>query len=408
MVQLPSRNAYEKGVIHRRFAMGGAVALIIMLLVILYEKLHDKLTPAIPAENWANKKLIEQDRMSGMSEKEILRNVQNGRYYIPKEVFQAYPVPHREPDGQHRLLIENCELHKDDVRQYGSLQAKKWLEQGKYNLNAEELEITDLQYELRHLSLMTLISSNNCGEEKARMEEIKQILATKNWDYRNTEALKQWQAAHDAEMKYTEPGFYVERRINKEKATIESSKQGVDARDEQCSREKAEQEKALKDTSPTSQSPHFLQKYKGAVIGTLCFIAVCAWLVTAPQTVASGNGYSHQIGSFGECDVNFDGCTISATHRRHHFWENEDYCESCWNGYGQDMFNRLSETKSESGGIKYDEYKCRCFGCEKEAVYSDWTRRYCAEHIKGTHYCRYPGCLNEITNYSTDLYCNEH
>ena len=36
--------------------------------------------------------------MSGMSEKEILKNAERGRYYIPKEVAQAYPVPHREPD----------------------------------------------------------------------------------------------------------------------------------------------------------------------------------------------------------------------------------------------------------------------------------------------------------------------
>lgn len=388
--------------------MTGALVLIIVLLVFLIEKLQDKFTPRIPAENWANKERIAQDRMSGVSEKEILINVQNGRYYIPKEVLQAYPVPHREPDGQHRLIIENCELHKADVRQYGALQVRKWADQGKYNLNAEELEITHLQYELSHLRLITLRSSCNHDKEKARMEEIEQILASKNWGCRNAEALKQWQAAHDAEMKYTEPGFYVERRINKEKTTSGSIQQEADARDEQCSREKGEQEKALKGTSPTSHRPQFLQKYKGAVIGTFCFIAVCGWLITAPQTVASGNGYSHQIGSFGECDVNFDGCTISATHRRHHLWENEDYCESCWNGYGQDMFNRLSETKPESGGMKYEGYKCRCFDCEKEAVYSDWTRRYCAEHIKGTHYCRHPGCNNEISNYSTDLYCNEH
>lgn len=181
--------------------MGGWIAIIIVLIIILCEKL----TPKTPAENWANKELMHRDRMSGMSEKQILYNVQNGRYYIPKEVFQAYPVPHREPDGQHRLIIENCELHKADVEQYGSLQAKKWLEQGKYNLNAEELEITSLQNELSNLRLMMLVGSSNHDKEKARMEEIKQILATKNWDCRNTEALKQWQAAHDAEMKYTNP-----------------------------------------------------------------------------------------------------------------------------------------------------------------------------------------------------------
>ena len=140
--------------------------------------------------------------LNGMSEKEILKSAERGRYFIPKEVAQAYPVPHREPDGQHRLIIENCELHKADVAQYGALQAKKWLEQGKYNLNAEELEITHLQYELSHLRLIILSSSYNRDKEKARMEEIKQILATKNWDCRNTEAVRQWQKAHDAEMKY--------------------------------------------------------------------------------------------------------------------------------------------------------------------------------------------------------------
>jgi hypothetical protein len=42
-------------------------------------------TPTIPAENWANKELIHRDRMSGMSEKEILRNVDKGRYRLPKD-----------------------------------------------------------------------------------------------------------------------------------------------------------------------------------------------------------------------------------------------------------------------------------------------------------------------------------
>ena len=364
--------------------MGGGVALIIMIFLILCEKLMPA-PKEIPEENWANQELIQKDRKTGMSEEEIRRNARRGRYYIPKEVFQAYPIPHREPDGRHRLLIENCELHKADVEEYGVSQAKKWLEQGKYNLNAEELAITHLQYELSHLKLITLCSSYNCDKENARMKEIKQILATKNWDCRNTEALKQWQAAHDAEMRYTNPETYAEQHIHNDTESIDENA-----------------------VSSISQSSNFFQRHKGAIIGTLCIIAVFVWVLTAPETIASGNGYSHQLGSFGECDMNFDDCTVSATHRRHHFFGNEDYCESCWNGYGQDMFNRLSGTKSNSGGVKHDENECRYFGCEKKAVYSDWTRRYCAEHIKGTHYCRYPGCLNEISNYSTDLYCNEH
>jgi hypothetical protein len=103
-----------------------------------------------------------------------------------------------------RIIIENCELHKADVSQYGAYQAKKWVEQGKYNLNPAELEITNLQYELQHLNLVVLSSSFNRDKEKARIEELKRILATKNWDCRNTEAVKQWQKAHDAENKYYE------------------------------------------------------------------------------------------------------------------------------------------------------------------------------------------------------------
>ena len=57
---------------------------------------------------------------------------------------------------------------------------------------------------------------------------------------------------------------------------------------------------------------------------------------------------------------------------------------------------------------KDDIVKCRRSGCGREAKYTDWNRRYCSEHINETHYCRYPGCLNEISNYSGDLYCHEH
>ena len=46
--------------------------------------------------------------------------------------------------------------------------------------------------------------------------------------------------------------------------------------------------------------------------------------------------------------------------------------------------------------------------CDEKAVYEDWTKRYCSKHINETHYCRYPGCNNEISNYSSDLYCYKH
>lgn len=61
------------------------MGLVFVILLMLGFWLHEKLTPTIPAENWANKDLIYKDRMSGMSEKEILRNVERGKYRIPKD-----------------------------------------------------------------------------------------------------------------------------------------------------------------------------------------------------------------------------------------------------------------------------------------------------------------------------------
>ena len=42
----------------------------------------ETIAPTIPAENWANKELIRQDRMKGISEKEFSRNLANGKYRL--------------------------------------------------------------------------------------------------------------------------------------------------------------------------------------------------------------------------------------------------------------------------------------------------------------------------------------
>jgi len=174
---------------------------IVSIISTCFEGIKEAFTPTLTAEHWANKELQHKDRMSGMSEKEILKNAERGRYYIPKEIAQAYPVPHREPDGRHRIIIENDELHKADIAQYGAYQAHKWVEQGKYNLNPEELEIVHLQIERRFQHLYSLGSSDKKYTDK--IKEIDAILATKNWDCRKTEAVQQWQRAHDAESRYT-------------------------------------------------------------------------------------------------------------------------------------------------------------------------------------------------------------
>ena len=58
------------------------MGLIMAIIIMLGFWLSEKLTPTIPAENWANKDLIYKDRMSGMSEKEILKNVECGKYRL--------------------------------------------------------------------------------------------------------------------------------------------------------------------------------------------------------------------------------------------------------------------------------------------------------------------------------------
>ena len=96
--------------------------------------IKEAMTPIIPAENWANKDLIHQDTMNGISSKEFQRNLANGKY----KVTETYPEPHRDKDG--KIIIENCLLYEQDLREHGAVQTMKWVRQGKYNLTPEELE----------------------------------------------------------------------------------------------------------------------------------------------------------------------------------------------------------------------------------------------------------------------------
>lgn len=108
--------------------------------------------PIIPAENWANKDLIYKDRMSGVSEKQILKNVENGKYKITK----TYPEPHRDPKTG-KIIIENCRMYYDDVKKYGAYQAQQWVKQGKYNLTPEELEKEHEYYKKKMEYLYSLL-----------------------------------------------------------------------------------------------------------------------------------------------------------------------------------------------------------------------------------------------------------
>lgn len=98
------------------------------------QAIKESCEPTIPAENWANKDLYYKDMMNGVSTKQLMKNVQNGRY----RMNEIYPEPHRDIDG--KIIIENCKLYNEDVWNYGAVQAQKWVKQGKYNLTPEELE----------------------------------------------------------------------------------------------------------------------------------------------------------------------------------------------------------------------------------------------------------------------------
>lgn len=123
------------------------VLFIASAVVTAYQLIKEACEPTIPLENWANKELIHQDRMKGISEKEFSRNLANGKY----KLTETHPEPHRAEDG--RIIIENCKLYHEDVRKYGAYHAHQWMRQGKYNLTQEELEKEHERYkkEMEHL-----------------------------------------------------------------------------------------------------------------------------------------------------------------------------------------------------------------------------------------------------------------
>ena len=102
-------------------------------------------------------------------------------------------------------------------------------------------------------------------------------------------------------------------------------------------------------------------KVKIALLFVILLVGFVVWMFASPKTIESGNGYKHQVGSFGECEVNFDDCMQDATHRIHHFFGNEDYCDACWESYGQGMFEKLADGSDSSGR--------KCSACGK--IYKD-------------------------------------
>lgn len=113
--------------------------------------LRESLEKPIPAENWANKELYHQDLMNGVSVEERMKNLKNGKY----KLVENRQEPHRDVDG--KIIIENCLLYNEDIKKYGAYQTYKWVEQGKYNLDAEGLKKEEERIKKKYKDLYSLL-----------------------------------------------------------------------------------------------------------------------------------------------------------------------------------------------------------------------------------------------------------
>ena len=121
---------------------------LLSLIVSCVQGIKEAYEPVIPAENWANKELYHKDLMNGVSVEQRMKNLKNAKY----KLIQSYPEPHRDSVSG-KIVIENCKLYNEDVKNYGAYQAHQWVKQGKYNLSPEKLEEEHkrIRKEMEHL-----------------------------------------------------------------------------------------------------------------------------------------------------------------------------------------------------------------------------------------------------------------
>lgn len=105
------------------------------ILYTCYQGIKEAFEPVVLAENWANKELYHRDMMNGVPIEKRMKYLEQGRYRLTKN----HPEPHRDPKTG-KIVIENCKLHDQDLRNYGVYMVYKWAEEGRYNLTPEELE----------------------------------------------------------------------------------------------------------------------------------------------------------------------------------------------------------------------------------------------------------------------------
>lgn len=125
---------------------------VVSLIVSCVKAVKESWGPEIPAENWANKELYNQDIMNGVPIEQRIKNLKNGKY----KLTEKHPWPHRDPKTG-KIIIENCDLYNEDVKNYGAYQAQKWVQQGKYNLTPEESKKAEECYKAKMENLYNLL-----------------------------------------------------------------------------------------------------------------------------------------------------------------------------------------------------------------------------------------------------------
>ena len=98
-------------------------------------------------------------------------------------------------------MNENCTLWHEDLNKYGAVETSKWVDQGKYNLTPEEKKVEDAKIQLNLLELTLLrVSRKITPDEKKKKEEWEKIISQSTIDFSNTEAVKLWKKARNADL----------------------------------------------------------------------------------------------------------------------------------------------------------------------------------------------------------------
>lgn len=111
--------------------MFGVFMVIAAIIYLASKIIKEKITPEIPAENWSNMDLYNQDVLNGVPIEERLKNLQNGKYKRPEN----QEAPHKDANGN--IIIENLSLYEKDWEQYDVATINRFINEGRYNLSPE-------------------------------------------------------------------------------------------------------------------------------------------------------------------------------------------------------------------------------------------------------------------------------